>query len=113
MRQAAALGLRGTIDAAALRALAGALADPDPLTARLAGDALAEAGGPAVPSLSPVLQDPRPRVRIEATRALALNSDPAAIPHLFSLLEDDSSLVAYWAERGLEAHGQGMLYFLP
>jgi len=113
VRQAAALGLRGTIDAAALSALAVALADPDPLTSRLAGDALAEAGSAAIPSLSRVLQDRRPRIRIEAARALALNSDPAAIPHLFLLLEDNSSLVAYWAERGLEAHGQGMVYFLP
>jgi HEAT repeat protein len=113
VRQAAALGLRGTTEARCLAALAVALADPDPLVARLAGDALGEAGAPATRFLSPATLDPRPRVRIEAARALALNSDPAVIPLLFTLLDDPSSLVSYWAERGLEDHGQSMVYFLP
>lgn len=113
VRQAAALGLRGATEPACLAALAAALADPDPLVARLAGDALAEAGSQAIPYLSHAVVDPRPRLRIEASRALALNPDPAAIPLLFALLDDDSGLVAHWAERGLEAHGQSMLYFLP
>ena len=113
VRQAAALGLRGTTEARALAALAAALSDPDSLVARLAGDALAEAGAPAIPYLELGVQDQRARPRIEAARALALNADPAAIPLLFSLLDDPSSLVSYWAERGLEDHGQGMVYFLP
>ena len=113
VRQAAALGLRGTTEPACLSALAATLGDPDPLAARLAGDALAEAGSQAIPYLSQAVVDFRPRLRIEASRALALNPDPAVVPLLFSLLDDDSSLVTHWAERGLEAHGQSMLYFLP
>ena len=113
VRQAAALGLRGTTEAHALAALAAALGDSDSLVARLAGDALAEAGGPAVPDLASAVKDPRPRHRIEAARALAHNTDPAVIPVLYSLLDDDSSLVLHWAEQGMEAHGQGMVFFRP
>jgi len=113
VRQAAALGLRGTTEAHALAALAAGLGDPDSLVARLAGDALAEAGSPAVPLLAQAIRDSRPRIRIEAARALAHNSDPMVIPVLYSLLDDDSSLVLHWAEQGMEAHGQGMVFFRP
>ncbi|MCJ7512044.1 MAG: HEAT repeat domain-containing protein [Anaerolineales bacterium] len=113
VRQAAALGLREAGDPSCLPSLAEALADPDPLVARSAADALAAGRSEAVPHLSSALLDPRPRLRIEAARALALNPDPSVIPVLFSLLEDDSPLVAYWAEHGLEVHGQGMVFFPP
>lgn len=113
VRQAAAVALRGTTDAAVLAALAAGLGDPDSLVARLAGDALAEAGGPAVPLLAQAVRDSRPRVRIEAARALAHISDPSVIPVLYALLDDRSSLVLHWAEHGLEAQGQNMVFFRP
>ncbi len=113
VRQAAALGLRGHIDGTCLDPLIAALADPDPLVARLASDALASAGAAAVPPLSAAVLDPRARVRLEATRALANNPDPAVVPALFRLLQDPSPLVTYWAEHGLDVHGQGMVFFPP
>jgi HEAT repeat protein len=90
------------------------LADPSEYLARLATDALIRVGRPAVPSLIRALeQDPQPRVRANAARALALIRDPVAIPALFRALQDASALVQSWAEDGLEKLGAGQVYFRP
>ena len=39
--------------------------------------------------------------------------DPLAIGALFSVLGDPSSIVTYWAEKGLEDLGVGMVFFQP
>ena len=59
------------------------------------------------------LQEVDPATRLEAVRALAMIADPRAISALFSLLDSNSSLMAYWAEFGLERMGVGMIFFKP
>jgi len=89
-----------------------ALGDPSPYLARLAADALIHIGQPAVPALIRALEnDAESRVRLSAARALALIGDTAAIPALFRALEDESAMVQYWAEEGLERMGVGQVYF--
>lgn len=111
VRQAAALGLRLQPSADTAAALARHLDDPDALAARLASDALAALGGAALPELRRAAQDGQPRARIHAVRALSLLKDQAAIPDLFAALDGSSTLVRYWAERGLEDLGVGMVFF--
>jgi HEAT repeat protein len=111
VRQAAALGLRLQPVPDAAAALARHLADPDPLTSRLASDALAALGVAALPELRRAAQAGEPGTRINAVRALAMLKDQAAIPDLFAALEDPSTLVLHWAERGLEDLGVGMVFF--
>jgi HEAT repeat protein len=113
VRQCAALGLRHHPTGDAVPALARAMADDDTLVSRLAADALAACGALAVGHLQQALLSEHPRVRIEATRALAAIRDPSAIPALFAALRDPTPLVEHWASRGLEALGQGMVYFKP
>jgi HEAT repeat protein len=50
--------------------------------------------------------------RLEAARALASIGDTRAIPALFDAL-DDSALLEYWANEGLERMGVGMCFFSP
>jgi len=91
-----------------------ALDDDSDYIARLATEALVRAGPPAVaPLIRTLSNDIQPRVRANAARALALLADPAAIPALFTALEDDSLLVQHWAEEGLEKLGVGQVYFKP
>jgi HEAT repeat protein len=113
IRQAAALGLRQHPSGVAAAALAQRLDDEDPLTARLASDALAALGEPALLELRRAARSVRPSARIHAVRALALLRSPAAIPDLFAGLDDSSTLVSHWAERGLEDLGVGMVFFRP
>jgi HEAT repeat protein len=89
------------------------LADQDRLLARLAADALAALGECAISPLTETLRSEDAAVRIEATRALASIDDPSVIAPLFAALEDDSSLVTYWAEEGLQRRGVGMVFFKP
>lgn len=112
VRQAAALGLREHPAVEAAPKLIGRLADSDDLVRRLASDALAALGGPAVATLRKALAEPPP-AGAYAARALALMRDPAAIPALFAALDHDSHLARYWAERGLDDLGVGMVFFEP
>lgn len=120
VRQCAALGLRQQPTAQAVPALVEALHDRDPLVARLAGEALSAVGEPAVLPLIEVLQttsytrgSAAPHARRAAARALAAIGDPRAVPALYAVLEDDSALLVYWAEQGLERMGVGMVFFNP
>lgn len=107
-----ALGQRGGPEA--VPALLRALGDASDYLARLATEALVRSAPHAVPELIAALQqDPRPRVRANAARALSIIADPAAIPALFAALEDESILVQHWAEEGLEKMGVGQVYFKP
>ncbi len=107
-----ALGRRGGPEA--VPALLLALGDASDYLARLATESLVRTAPHAVPALIAALQnDPRPRVRANAARALALIADPAATPALFAALQDESILVQHWAEEGLEKLGVGQLYFKP
>ena len=111
VRQAAALGLRLQPSNEAVSALVHLLADADRLTARLASDALAAVGEAALPELRRAASADASRTN--AVRAMALMKKPAAIPDLFTALDDPSPLVRHWAERGLEDLGVGMVFFSP
>ena len=113
VRQCAALGLRKNPKTASVSDLMVALKDEDHLVVELAADALTEIGEEAVPGLMKILENGNPKARLEAVRALAEIGDQKSIPVLFSLLDDDSQLIAHWANEGLERMGVGMVYYLP
>jgi HEAT repeat protein len=113
VRHCAAIGLREHPTREAIPQLIYALHDQDRLLARLAADALAALGKEAIPELQEACQSSDPAVRIEAIRALATTREPETIGTLLSAIDDPSSIVAYWAEKGLEDLGVGMVFFDP
>lgn len=113
VRCCAALGLRLQPAAEAVPELMELLETSNRLLARLAGDALASVGEKAVPGLLAVMENGPQYARIEATRALAIIGDQRAIPILFNALDEDSALVEYWANEGLERMGIGMVFYKP
>jgi HEAT repeat protein len=95
-----------------------ALADADSLVSHLASHALIAIGEAAVPALlefcrltpsAPVPVEVQ-TARLNAMRALAAIADPRAIPAMLDALVEDSALMQYWAETGLERLGQDMVY---
>lgn len=115
VRAAAALALCAHPGEEALPALVSSLADEDALTAGLAGNALGKIGASAVPSLLEVMKDAPRGVRILALRALAEIRDHRAIPTMMKCLsnEDESAVIQYWAQQGLERLGLDMVYIKP
>lgn len=113
VRQCAALALSYRPQEAAVAQLIVALDNTDHLLARLAADALVAAGAMAVPALLDVMQTGNHAARLEAVRALALIGDTRAIPTLFTALDEDSALIEYWADEGLQRMGVGMTFFKP
>jgi len=113
IRQCAAMGARKQPDPLTIPALIEMLSDEDHLSASLAADALATIGSPSVPDLIEVLQHGRQAARLEAARALANIGDQRSIPALFSVLDEESALLEYWAKEGLERMGVGMNFFEP
>ncbi|MGC8856478.1 MAG: HEAT repeat domain-containing protein [Anaerolineae bacterium] len=109
VRAAAALAICNHPGEVAIPALLSLLRDEDSLVASLAGNALAAIGGPAVPALIEAAWQTPPAARILAVRALAEIKDPRAIPTLLKLLEENSSLLHYWAEEGLQRLGLNMI----
>ena len=113
VRQAAALAFSLHPDPRALPILAQSLGDADPLTAKLASNALIMSGKQSTDLLLDVLKNGKPSARLEAARALAEIMDTRAIPGLMEALETDSALLQYWAVLGLEKMGAGMIYIKP
>jgi HEAT repeat protein len=113
VRQAAALGLCHQPDETATKPLVRALSDEDTMTSDLARNALVTIGKPAIPSLLEISRDAAQRARINALRALAEIGDYAAIPTFMAALEEDSAMLQYWAEEGLERLGLNMVYLKP
>jgi len=113
VQQCAALALRQNPLPEAIPHLIALLSSPDRLTAHLAADALISIGEPAVLHLIELLKNGNQAIRIEAARALALIGDSRAIPYLFQLLNEDSMLLDYWANEGLDRMGVGMIYVQP
>ena len=113
VRQAAALGLYRHTSAQGVPALVCALDDPDSITAELAANALTHRVASAVEALLEVMQSGSQPARLGAVRALAELRDGRAIPALMKALEEDSALMEYWAQEGLERLGVGMLFFKP
>jgi HEAT repeat protein len=121
VRAAAALALCNHPHENAVTALIKTLSDEDPLTAGLAGNALVKIGSPSVPSLLEVMND---RVepgqnkastssRIIALRALSEIRDHRAIPVMMKSLSEESAVLQYWAQEGLEKLGLDMVYLKP
>jgi HEAT repeat protein len=79
----------------------------------LARNALVIIGKPAVLSLLDVPRDAPHRARINVLRALAEIGEYAAIPTFMAALEEDSAMLQYWAEEGLERLGLNMVYLKP
>lgn len=111
VRLCAVLGLRENPHPQSTTKLVELLPHPDRLLARLAGDALAAIGVPATEQLLQSVKTGNPASRLEACRALAIIQDPQSISTLFKLLDEDSALLEYWANEGLERMGIGMAFF--
>ncbi len=113
VRQAAALALSTRADESAVPALIHALYDEDSMVAGLAGNALGRVGAPAVPALLEVLNDAPQAVRIQVLRALVEIKDHRAILAMMKVMQEDSALLQYWAQEGLERLGLDMVYLKP
>ena len=113
VRQAAALGLASHPREDLTRPLVQALSDPDGLTAELAANALIAIGPPAVESLLAVLKDGKQSARIHAMHALAEIADPRSIRPMIEAMSEDSAMLHYWADRGLDKLGVNMVYVKP
>jgi HEAT repeat protein len=113
VRQCAAMALCHHPSPQAVSSLIRTLSDPDSMAARLAANALALIGPAAIPALIETLQTGSPSAKLEAVRALAEIKDPHAIPALLKAIKQDSALMQYWAEQGLDKLGLGMIYIQP
>lgn len=113
VKQCAALALCQHPTHQAINALIKAIKSHDPILARLAGEALTIIGESAVLPLIEVLENSSKSAQLVAARALAMISDPRAIPALYAALGKDSALLDYWANEGLDRMGDGMVYFNP
>jgi HEAT repeat protein len=121
VRAATALALCEHPNASAVPALIHALKDEDALTAGLAGNALVKIGSDSVAGLLEVMNarvEPgrngaQVNVRILALRALAEIRDPRAIPVMMKSMSEESAVLQYWAQEGLERLGLDMVYMKP
>jgi hypothetical protein len=113
VRAATALAISLHPDQKAVATLIKTLADEDPMTAGLAGNALVKIGSPAVGSLLDVKDDAPLNVRILVLRTLAEIRDHRAIPLLMRSMNEESAVLQYWAQTGLERLGLDMVYIKP
>jgi HEAT repeat protein len=113
VRAATALALCSHPHEDAVEALVESLSDEDPLTAGLAGNALAKIGSPSVPGLLKVVEEAPTGIRILALRALCEIGDHRAIPMMMKCLSEESAVLQYWAQEGLERLGLNMVYIKP
>ena len=113
VQQCAALALREKPHPDAIPGLVALLGNEDRLLAHLASDALAAIGKPATQALLEVVKSGEQLARLEAVRALAQYEDYDSVSALFKLLDEDSALLEYWANEGLENMGIGMTFFKP
>ena len=113
VRAAAALALCNHPHESAVDALIKTLADEDSLTAELAGNALVKIGSPSVLSLLEVMNDAPIGVRVLALRALSEIGDLRSIPVMMKSLSEESALLQYWAQEGLNRLGLNMVYVKP
>lgn len=113
VRQCAALGLCGHPSDEVILPLINALSDQDGIVAELAARALSVIGAAAVENLLEVLNTARQSARIHAMHALAEIADPRAIPAMIASLSEESVLLHYWANAGLDRMGVNMVYVKP
>ena len=110
VRAATALALCNHPHEKAVPDLIKTLADEDSLTAGLAGNALVKIGSPAAAGLLQVMEDAPTSVRILALRSLAEIGDQRAIAVMMKCLGEESAVLQYWAQEGLERLGLDMVY---
>lgn len=113
VRQCAALGLTSHPSEAAIPALIRGLSDSDSLVGELSARALIAIGEPATESLLEVLKEAPQSARIHAMHALSEIADPRAIRPMIESMGENSAMLQYWAEAGLEKMGVNMVYFKP
>jgi HEAT repeat protein len=113
VRQCAALALRIQPNPDAIPELIELLQEQDSVLVRLAGAALTAIGSQAVPALLELVQIGNQKARLEAVRTLAMIGDERAIVTLFDVSQEDSAVIEYWANEGLERLGIGMVFFNP
>jgi len=113
VRAAAALALCNHPHESAVEALIRSLADRDSLAAGLAANALVLIGSASVPSLLEVMSNAPTSVRILALRALSEICDHRAIPTMMKCLSEESAILQYWAQEGLNKLGLNMVYVKP
>ena len=111
VRECAAIGLRQQPVPAAVPDLIECILGEDGELVQLASDALVSIGAQAAQPLIDVLKTRPQGARLAAIRALARIGDTRSIPALFEALSQDSSLMEYWANEGLEKMGVGMTFF--
>ncbi len=90
-----------------------ALQDEDSIVAVLAIRALIAIGREAVPVLLEAFPNSNPGGRIQIMRALADLRDHRAIRLMMKAVEEESAVLRYWAEEGLERLGLDMVYIKP
>jgi HEAT repeat protein len=113
VRQCAALGLCSHPSEAAIPQLVRGLSDGDGLLADLSARALMAVGEPAVERLLEVLKDAPQSARIHAMHALSEIADPRSIRPMIESMSENSAMIHYWAEAGLERMGVNMIYMKP
>ena len=113
VRGAAALALTAHPDSSVAPALVQILDDDDSMVRTLAVHALVAIGKAAVPTLLEAFQSSQLRGRIQSMRALAEIQDHRAIPLMMKSMDDDSAMLHYWAQEGLERLGLNMVYIKP
>jgi HEAT repeat protein len=113
VRAGAALALATHPAEQAAPALVKALDDQDSIVGVLAVDALISIGKAAAPALIEAYPALRPRGKVQAMRALADMRDHRAIPLMMKAIEEESALMRFWAEQGLERLGLNMVYIKP
>lgn len=113
VQQCAALALRENPDSRTISQLIDLLGHKDQMLSRLCGDALIAVGKDATQEIIDVIECGSPASRVEAARVLAAIEDPNSISSLFKLLDEESTLLRYWAEEGLNKMGVGMMFFKP
>jgi HEAT repeat protein len=115
VRAAAALALCHHPHEDAIPALIKTLADEDSITAGLAATALVKIGKPATESLIEVFAGAKTNIRARcvALRALGEIRDHRAIPVLMKAMSEESAVLEYWAQIGLERLGLDMVYIKP
>jgi HEAT repeat protein len=117
VRAAAALAISLHPQEMAVSALIRTLADADSMTAGLAGNALVKIGRPAVAQLIELMnagnQKTPLHIQILILRTLAEIRDHRAIPVFMKSMNEESAVLQYWAQTGLERLGLDMVYIKP
>jgi hypothetical protein len=113
VREAAALALITHPSETAVPSLVRELMDGDEMLGTLAMNALTAIGKPSIPMLLDAFQNASPRARIQIMRTLAEIRDYRAISLMLKATEDDSAMLNYWAQEGLERLGLNMVYITP